>query len=88
MDLSGGRSVHNISLEGRSTCTVTGVKDVLMSDSEQIELVTEQDKLLIKGQELSIVTLDIADGQLKFKGRVDAMCYLKSKSVWKRKSDR
>jgi sporulation protein YabP len=77
METLEGRSVHNISIEGRNTCIITGVKKVLMSDSEEIELLTAQEKLLIKGQGLNIVSLDVPGEMLKFKGRVDAVCYLK-----------
>jgi sporulation protein YabP len=71
------KAIHNLSLEGRNICTITGVKEVLMSDSEEIELLTAGEKLLIKGHGLSIATLDVQGGMLKFKGRVDAVCYLK-----------
>lgn len=77
MESSDGRTIHNLSLEGRNICTITGVKEVLMSDSEEIELLIAKEKLLIKGQGLSISTLDVPGGVLKFKGRVDAVCYLK-----------
>jgi sporulation protein YabP len=77
MNSSGEKSTHNLSLEGRNACTITGVSEVLMSDGEQIELMTEKDKLLIKGQGLSIITLDVQGGVLRFQGTVDAICYLK-----------
>jgi sporulation protein YabP len=89
MESFDGKYVHNISLEGRSLCTITGVEKVLLSDSEEIELLTEREKLLIKGQELSIITLDVEGGILKFKGRIDALCYLKpgiAKRFFKRTS--
>lgn len=80
MSVIEAQKIHNISLNNRSKCVVTGVKDIVMSDEEQIELHTFFDKLLIKGRNLSIGNLDVAQGKLEFTGTVDTICYLKQRN--------
>ena len=79
MNVMEAQKTHNISLNNRSKCIITGVKDIVMSDEEQIELHTFFDKLLIKGRNLSIENLDVTQGKLEFTGTVDNICYLKKK---------
>ncbi|MBQ7370487.1 MAG: sporulation protein YabP [Blautia sp.] len=83
-------SLHRLLWNDRTAGTVTGVKDVRSFDESQILLVTEDGKLLIKGDKLHVRQLDLEKGEVELEGRADSLTYLskntdkKEESLWKR----
>lgn len=69
------KTSHNISMRGRETVNITGVKDVLSFDAGEVLLDTEQGILMIRGQELHVSRLTLEKGEVDVDGRVDSLTY-------------
>lgn len=74
-------SNHKVVLNGRNSCEITGVNEVLAFDEQQLSLHTVDGKLTIKGNNLHVSGLDVDRGQLKMSGTVDSMVYSEMHSV-------
>jgi len=74
---------HKLWLTGRNSGSVTGVKDVISFDLEQIILDTQMGILTIKGHELHVKTVNLDKGQVDMEGTVDSMVYADSKAMKK-----
>lgn len=72
---------HGLNLINREKCSLTGVKEIVVSDDEYIELFTYFDKLFIKGSGLKIQSFDAVSGKLEFSGRIDSLSYRGKKST-------
>ncbi|MCD7744513.1 MAG: sporulation protein YabP [Lachnospiraceae bacterium] len=66
---------HSISWRDRAEGSVTGVTDVLSFDESMVVLQTEQGTLTVKGKNLHIGRLDLAQGEVKMSGSVDGILY-------------
>lgn len=69
------KTSHNISMYGRETVNITGVKDVLSFDAGEVLLDTDQGILMIRGQELHVSRLTLEKGEVDVDGRVDSLAY-------------
>ncbi|WP_096441182.1 sporulation protein YabP [Alteribacter populi] len=67
---------HNINMKGRKSLEITGVKQVESFDNEEFLLETEMGYLSIRGQHLQMKNLDVDEGNVSIKGRVDDLVYL------------
>jgi sporulation protein YabP len=66
---------HRLSLNGRKKALVTGVKDVLSFDANEVLLETEMGILMLRGDELHVNRLSLEKGEVDIEGRVDSMIY-------------
>lgn len=66
---------HKLILDNRARGTITGVLDVDDFDGEKIQAQTEAGKLLIKGENLHITSLNLEKGELELEGKVDSLIY-------------
>lgn len=66
---------HRVTLEDRSTMTVSGVTEVVSFDEETVVLDTVLGRLTIEGSSLHIQTLDVAAGIVSLSGRIDGLGY-------------
>lgn len=66
---------HQISLEGRSKLTVTGVRDVESFDETLVVLDTVRGVLVVRGRDLHLQMLSLDGGQAAVDGTVDALIY-------------
>lgn len=66
---------HKVSFVGRSNGIITGVKDVLSFDANEIILDTEMGMLMMKGMELHVTSLTVEKGEVKIDGRIDSLVY-------------
>lgn len=73
---------HNITLEGREKLHITGVIDVDSFNESAVIVGTQMGELVIKGEDLSISSLDIENGDVMIKGLVHSMVY-ESKTAYK-----
>ncbi len=76
---------HKLWITGRETGTVTGVKDVVSFDLDEIVLDTQLGILTIKGSGLRVKNVNLEKGQVDMEGHIDNMVYTDSK-VMKRQS--
>lgn len=66
---------HKISLFNRNNGIVTGVRDVISFDLNEIILDTEQGILVIHGEDLHVTKLTVEKGEVELEGIVDSLIY-------------
>ena len=69
---------HNISITGRKSINITGVKKIDNFDENEFLLETNMGYLLIKGSNLEIIKLDTYQGDVAIKGKIDSLIYTES----------
>lgn len=76
--------VHSVEMMNRESATVTGVTDVEAFNEEEIVLLTDLGVLVLAGEGLHIVRLDLDDGILSAEGRILAMEYVQENRLQKK----
>ena len=66
---------HKVSLLNRSLGVITGVRDVVSFDLNEIILDTEQGLLMIKGVNLHVKKLLVEKGEVEIDGKVERSLY-------------
>ena len=66
---------HKLNLVGRSFLSMTGVKDVLSFDLNEILLETEQGMMMVKGTDLHVNRLSLEKGEVDLSGNIDSVAY-------------
>ena len=66
---------HKISIFNRSSGIISGVKEVISFDPNEIILDTEQGMLMIQGEELHVTKLTVEKGEVEIEGLVYSMVY-------------
>lgn len=74
---------HKLWLTNRNAGSVSGVKDVISFDPEQIVLETVMGILTIKGKELHVKSINLDKGEVDFEGDTNDMIYADSKAMKK-----
>ena len=69
---------HKISLSNRSLGVITGVKDVVSFDLNEILLETQQGMLMVKGTDLHVNRLSLEKGEVDLSGNIDSIAYSSS----------
>ncbi|MBQ9699554.1 MAG: sporulation protein YabP [Lachnospiraceae bacterium] len=72
---------HKLWITGRETGIVTGVKDVVSFDLDEIVLDTQLGILTIKGSGLRVKNVNLEKGQVDMEGHIDNMVYTDSKTM-------
>ncbi len=79
---------HQIILENRKSLSVSGVREVVSFDENQVEMSTSMGDLTIRGENLHISKTDVETGELLLDGEISELCYaaLKNSSggLWSR----
>ena len=82
--------VHRVSLENRKKTVITGVQDIHSFNENEVLLLSEAGKILLKGEQLHVRNLNLEKGDAEVEGRVDSLSYLtrnahkKDESILKR----
>jgi len=66
---------HKLSLIGRKTLTLSGVKEVISFDAKEVILETVQGMLLLRGDEMNVTRLLVEKGEVDLEGRIDSLIY-------------
>ena len=74
-ELNSPVKMHKMTMTGRKTCVLSGVKDVLSFDLHEVLLETEQGMLSIKGDDLHVSRLTLEKGEVDVDGRLDSFTY-------------
>lgn len=74
---------HKIFITGRNAGSVSGVKDVISFDLEEIILETVMGILNIKGSDLHVKSINLDRGQVDMEGTIDSMVYSDTKMMKK-----
>lgn len=67
---------HSLTLEERKNGRLTGVQDVHSFNENEILLLTDAGKVLIKGEQLHVKGLDLEMGEAEIEGKVNSISYL------------
>ena len=67
--------IHKLSLIGRKTLTLSGVKEVISFDAKEVILETVQGILLLRGDEMNVTRLLVEKGEVDLTGRIDSLIY-------------
>lgn len=69
---------HNVSIIDRNVVNITGVNKIESFDNEEFLLETVMGFIDIKGEELEIVKLDIIEGNVSIKGKLNSLVYIEN----------
>lgn len=75
MDEKTGTGSHRIIFSGRQSGNLTGIRDVVSFDENQVVLDTDMGLLTIKGRDLHISRLTLEKGEVDMDGTVDSLAY-------------
>lgn len=82
--------VHRVLLENRKKAVITGVQEIHSFNENEVLLLSEAGKILLKGEQLHVRKLNLEKGDAEVEGRVDSISYLtrnahkKDESILKR----
>lgn len=81
---------HRVLLENRKKAVITGVQEIHSFNENEVLLLSEAGKILLKGEQLHVRKLNLEKGDAEVEGRVDSLSYLtrnahkKDESILKR----
>ena len=75
MEEKSGIRAQACRLENRSAASLTGVREVVSFDENQVVVDTDMGLLTIKGKELHVSRLTVEKGELEVDGQVDSLAY-------------
>ena len=82
--------VHRVLLENRKKAVITGVQEIHSFNENEVLLLSEAGKILLKGEQLHVRKLNLEKGDAEVERRVDSLSYLtrnahkKDESILKR----
>lgn len=68
-------SSHKITTSNRKAAAITGVRDVLAFDLNEVLLETDHGMLMIKGSDLHVKRLSLEKGEVDIDGSIDSFLY-------------
>lgn len=71
----GQNQAHRLTLANRENVTITGVKDVLAFDVNEVLLETALGMLSIRGTDLHVNRLTLEKGEVDVSGKIDSLAY-------------
>ena len=74
---------HKLTLQNRGSVMLTGVKDVVAFDENQVVLDAELGLLTIKGKNLHMNRLTLEKGEADLEGQIDSLAYSSNESLHK-----
>ena len=83
MDEKTGMRPHKMIFQNRQAGNLTGIRDVVSFNENQVVLDTDMGLLTIKGKELHINRLTLEKGEVDMDGTVDSLVYSSNESVRK-----
>ena len=66
---------HKFEMTNRENLKLTGIKDVISFDANEILMDTEQGLMMIRGEELHIRRITVEKGEAEVDGRVNSINY-------------
>lgn len=68
-------SLHTLYLENRKHLELTGVKDVASFNEESVDVTCTMGRVIVRGNDIQVETLDLENGIVKINGAVCAIVY-------------
>lgn len=75
MDEKPGIRPHTCFLQNRSAAVLTGVREVVSFDENQVVMDTDMGLLTLKGKDLHVSRLTVEKGEVDVEGTVDSLTY-------------
>ena len=79
---------HTLTIDDRQSLEVTDVKDVGSFSEEEVLMTLSESRLIIKGEGLHMVQLDLEEGRALLSGKIHSLTYTKQRKkvagLWKR----
>lgn len=75
MEEKTGARPHRLMLQNRSVLSVTGIRDVVSFDENQVILDTDMGLLTMKGKDLHVSRLTLEKGEVDVDGTIDSLIY-------------
>ncbi|MCI8535735.1 MAG: sporulation protein YabP [Hungatella sp.] len=74
---------HRLMMQNRSALSITGIRDVVSFDENQVILDTDMGILTMKGKELHVSRLTLEKGEVDVDGSVDSLIYSSNEAYHK-----
>ena len=74
---------HQLTLENRGAGTVTGIREVVSFDENQVVLDTDLGLLTVKGKDLHVSRLTLEKGEVDLDGTIDSLNYSSNEALRK-----
>ncbi|MCI8515437.1 MAG: sporulation protein YabP [Hungatella sp.] len=75
MEEKTGTRPHRLMLSNRAVLNVTGIRDVVSFDENQVILDTDMGLLTMKGKDLHVSRLTLEKGEVDVDGTIDSLIY-------------
>ena len=75
-----GMRPHRLMMQNRSSLSITGIRDVVSFDENQVVLDTDMGLLTMKGKDLHVSRLTLEKGEVDVDGTVDSLVYSSNES--------
>ena len=75
MEERSGIRAHACTLENRNAASLTGVREVVSFDENQVVMDTDMGLLTIKGKDLHVSRLTVEKGEMEVEGQIDSLTY-------------
>lgn len=83
MEEKTGMRPHRLMMQNRSSLSITGIRDVVSFDENQVVLDTDMGLLTMKGKDLHVSRLTLEKGEVDVDGTVDSLVYSSNDSYRK-----
>lgn len=80
MEEKTGIRPHRLMMQNRSALSITGIRDVVSFDENQVILDTDMGLLTMKGKDLHVSRLTLEKGEVDVDGTVDSLVYSSNES--------
>lgn len=74
---------HRLTIENRASGTVTGIREVVSFDENQVVLDTDMGLLTMKGKDLHVSRLTLEKGEVDLDGTIDSLTYSSNEALRK-----
>ncbi|MGL5435069.1 MAG: sporulation protein YabP [Lachnospiraceae bacterium] len=74
---------HACFVQNRACANVTGVREVVSFDENQVIMDTDMGLLTLKGKELHVSRLTVEKGEIDLEGQIDSMIYSSNEALRK-----
>lgn len=75
MEEKTGIRPHRLMMQNRSALSITGIRDMVSFDENQVILDTDMGLLTMKGKDLHVSRLTLEKGEVDVDGTVDSLVY-------------
>jgi len=79
-----GVSRHEFSVKDRRAMSISGVKEILSFDEQNVRMLTVGGELVVDGDSLRVKVLDVERGQVVLEGRIDDVGYVEEHAEGRR----